>query len=572
MTGGLITKRWRLPALASLTVLLLLAAGLSIIFQGERDYHERRENAARSHAEILAASVTAALDFGDVATAQEYVNALKVSRQILAARVYDARGRLFAGFVRTGTPSGPVRTTDAFGASVAQVNVPVIRSGTKIGTVNITTAIEPLSRRVSRYAMIALLVGMTSLVLAVMSYAQTALRRVNRTLAKANADLQFQMEERARTEEQLREAQKMQSLGKITGGVAHDFNNLLAVIQGSAELLQRPTLSEERRMRYTQAIIDASAQGASLTAQMLAFARRQPLKPEVLDLNKAIGKMLVMLQPLLGANISLTTDIEPRLDPVEVDPGQFETALLNIIVNARDAMPDGGEVIIRSRNASFEDGTFDGGAVVISVEDSGTGIPPDQLDLVFEPFFTTKTVGKGTGLGLSQVYGFTAQSGGKVRIESELGKGTVLTMLLPVSGKPLPVDQDGHRPVAGRKAAGRVLLVEDNEEVGNLAEAIFEELGHGVVRARSGVEALKIADEGALFDLVFSDVVMPGMSGLELAGELQQRRPNIPIILTTGYSDRITVAGSEGFPVVHKPYGVQTLQSAVDKALAIARS
>jgi CheY-like chemotaxis protein len=359
----------------------------------------------------------------------------------------------------------------------------------------------------------------------------------------------------------------MQALGQLTGGIAHDFNNLLAVIQGSADILQRPGLSEEKRIRFTNAIIDASARGALLTGQLLAFARRQPLRPEVLDLNNRILTMLIMLQPTLGPNIALSTDLEEALLPVEVDPGQFEAALLNIIVNARDAMPDGGNITIRTRNVMAEQR-----AAAISITDNGSGIAPDQLEHVFEPFFTTKAVGKGTGLGLSQVYGFAAQSGGEARIDSEVGKGTTLTILLPASDKRLHTGQQVERAAAAKEPAGRVLLVEDNEDVGNLAETLLGELGHAVVRARNGAEALRLADNGAIFDIVFSDVVMPGMTGLELAGALKQRRPKLPIILTTGYSDRIAAAGSQGFPIVRKPYRMETLAIAVDEALAVKRA
>ena len=551
-----------------LAVLLLLLVGLWIIYQNEQSYRHEQQRATEVQAEILAASVTAALDFGDNAAAQEATDALQVSPQVQGAGVYDSWGRRFAGYARTNAVL-PMRLSEIKSSRVAPVHatVPVMRSGARIGTVYLAGAIDPLWRRLSRYAMIALLVVMTSLVLAVLGYGQAALGRVNRTLADANRELHFQMEKRSRTEDQLREAQKMQALGQLTGGIAHDFNNLLAVIQGSADILQRPGLSEEKRIRFTNAIIDASARGALLTGQLLAFARRQPLRPEVLDLNNRILTMLIMLQPTLGPNIVLSTDLEEALLPVEVDPGQFEAALLNIIVNARDAMPDGGNITIRTRNVMGEQR-----AAAISITDNGSGIAPDQLEHVFEPFFTTKAVGKGTGLGLSQVYGFAAQSGGEARIDSEVGKGTTLTILLPASDKPLHIAQQVERAAAAKEPAGRVLLVEDNEDVGNLAETLLGELGHAVVRARNGAEALRLADNGAIFDIVFSDVVMPGMTGLELAGALKQRRPKLPIILTTGYSDRIAAAGSQGFPIVRKPYRMETLAIAVDEALAVKRA
>lgn len=572
MSFASILGRRGLALFVPLAVLLLLLTGLWVIYQNEQSYRHEQQRAAQVQAEILAASVTAALDFGDKTAAQESADALRANSQVQVAGIYDAKGDRFAGYARSRVLLPPrfpeMRPSDGV---LVRATAPVMRSGAKIGTVYLAGAVDPLSRRLSRYAMIALLVVMTSLVLAVLGYGQAALGRVNRTLAEANRELQFQMDERSRTEEQLREAQKMQALGQLTGGIAHDFNNLLAVIQGSADILQRPGLSEEKRLRFTNAIIDASTRGALLTGQLLAFARRQPLRPEVLDLNHRILTMLVMLQPTLGPNITLNTRLEKTLLPVEVDPGQFEAALLNIIVNARDAMPDGGEITIRTRNVADGEAVEREHAVAVTIEDNGWGIEPDQLKHVFEPFFTTKAVGKGTGLGLSQVYGFAAQSGGEARIDSEVGRGTTLTILLPASDKLLPVAPQGRQPVAAREPSGHILLVEDNEDVGNLAETLLGELGHIVVRARNGPEALRLADGGARFDIVFSDVVMPGMTGLELAEKLKQRRPKLPIILTTGYSDRITAAGSQGFPVVRKPYRMETLAVAVDEALAIQR-
>jgi signal transduction histidine kinase/ActR/RegA family two-component response regulator len=572
MSFASIFERRGLAIVVPLAVLILLLAGLWMIYENEQSYRHEQQRATQVQAEILAASVTAALDFGDRAAAQESADALRANPQVQVAGIYGASGDRFAGYARTQALL-PLHFSEARSSNggLVRATAPVMRSGAKIGTVYLAGAIDPLSRRLARYAMIALLVVMTCLVLAVLGYGQAALGRVNRTLADANRELQFQMKERGRTEEQLREAQKMQALGQLTGGIAHDFNNLLAVIQGSADILQRPGLSEEKRIRFTNAIIEASTRGALLTGQLLAFARRQPLRPEVLDLNHHILTMLAMLQPTLGPNIILSTHLEQALLPAEVDPGQFEAALLNIIVNARDAMPDGGQITIRTRNVTDGEAVERQHAVAVTIEDEGSGIEPDQLKHVFEPFFTTKEVGKGTGLGLSQVYGFAAQSGGEARIDSEVGRGTTLTILLPASDQPLPAAQQVEQPEVAKEPAGHILLVEDNEDVGNLAETLLGELGHIVVRARNGPEALRLAEGGARFDIVFSDVVMPGMTGLELAEKLKQRRPKLPIILTTGYSDRITAAGSQGFPVVRKPYRMETLAIAVNEALATQR-
>ncbi|MBO9574870.1 MAG: response regulator [Sphingobium sp.] len=563
--------RRALAIFAPLAVLILLLAGLWVIYQGEQNYRHEQQRAAQVQAEILAASVTAALDFGDQTAAQEAADALRVNPQVQMAGIYDSKGGRFAGYSRV--QALPMRFADikSLDGAPVQATAAVMRSGTRIGTIYLADAIDPLSRRLSRYAMIALLVVMASLVLAVLAYGQSALRRVNQTLANANRELQFQMEERARTEEQLREAQKMQALGQLTGGIAHDFNNLLTVVRGSADILLRPGLSEEKRLRFTNAIVEASARGAMLTGQLLAFARRQPLSPEVLDLNERIRSMLVMIRPTLGPDIILDTNLEEGLAAVEVDPGQFEATLLNTIVNARDAMPDGGKIVIRTRNVTGEEAGELERAVIVAIEDNGCGIEADQLGRVFEPFFTTKAVGKGTGLGLSQVYGFAAQSGGEARIESEVGKGTVLTLLLPASDRSLPSNPKVDQLAAPKESSGRILVVEDNETVGNLVETLLGELGHSVIRARSGPEALHLADSGTEFDVVFSDMVMPGMTGLELADKLKRTRPHLPIILTTGYSETLVTAGSRGFPIVPKPYRIETLAVAVDEALAAQR-
>jgi CheY-like chemotaxis protein len=335
------------------------------------------------------------------------------------------------------------------------------------------------------------------------------------------------------------------------------------VIQGSADMLRRPGLPEARRVRFAEAIVQAGGRAAALTGQLLAFARRQPLQPEVLDLNELIRGMTDMLDRTLGERIEVTTELDERACTVEADRTQLESALLNIAVNARDAMPEGGRLAIKTARAPDSERSA---MIALSVADSGTGMDEDTLSRAFEPFFTTKMTGKGTGLGLSQVYGFASQSGGDVRIWSRPGEGTIVTLLLPCSGVPeeARTTEEGAGLKCGR--TGRILLVEDNDEVGEFAEALLGELGHQVVRVRSGEEALELA-RGGHFNLVFTDVVMPGMSGLDLAGRLTQVRPDLPVILTTGYSDEIARSGARGRPVILKPYRPETLAAAIEQAL-----
>jgi len=559
------------PLAIVLMVILLVLGGIGIIFQNEAAYRDLQAQEIRVQAEILSASVTAALDFGDAQAAQEAVDAIRVNRQVRTVGIYDANGALVAGYGRDG--SEPVRR---FAEPLPQAGnavtsaVPVQSRGERIGTVFLAADPEPLAGRLARYIIIGLLVLMAAMVVVVLGLAQGALRKVNRqlaeradALARANAELKVQIGERTKAEDQLRQAHKMQALGQLTGGIAHDFNNLLTVIQGSADMLRRPGLAEEKRLRFAEAVVQASARAAALTGQLLAFARRQPLQPEVIDVNALILGMIDLLDRTLGERIAVRTGLAAGHCMVEADRAQLESALLNIAVNARDAMVEGGVLTIRT--AAARDGEH-GQRIAVSVSDTGVGMDADTLDRAFEPFFTTKGTGKGTGLGLSQVYGFASQSGGEVRIASTPGEGTTVTLLLPRSGASGVSSEDEEAPVAEGRRTGRILLVEDNEEVGAFAADLLSELGHAVRRVRSGEEAFDLA-LAEPFDLVFTDVVMPGMSGLDLADRLGRERPALPVILTTGYSDEIAKSGAGGRPVILKPYRLETLAAAIDQVL-----
>jgi signal transduction histidine kinase/CheY-like chemotaxis protein len=559
------------PAAIVAVVVLLLLAGIGVIMQSEAAYRDLQQQETRVQADILAASVTAALDFEDRAAANEAVNAIRVNRQVRSVGVYNERGELIAGYGRDGANpparhTGPLPAPDYAVAS----EVPVTTRGERIGSVVLVTDPEPVSRRLTRYLVIGLLMVMAALVVVVIGVAQNALRRANRALeeradalADANAELKVQVSERGKAEEQLRQAHKMQALGQLTGGIAHDFNNLLTVIQGSADMLRRPGVPEDKRIRFAEAVVQASGKAAALTGQLLAFARRQPLQPEVMDVNALIREMTDLLDRTLGERIEVVTALATEACTVEADRAQLESALLNIAVNARDAMPGGGRLEIRT--APVSDGER-GAMVALSVTDSGAGMDEDTLERAFEPFFTTKMTGKGTGLGLSQVYGFASQSGGDVRIESTPGRGTTVTLLLPRRGAVPAATRAAESGALKRGRTGRILLVEDNEEVGAFAAHLLGELGHQVARAPSGEEALDraLTEE---FDLVFTDVVMPGMSGLDLAVRLSELRPALPVILTTGFSDQLTTSGTGGRPVILKPYSPEALAAAIEAAL-----
>ncbi|WP_064742437.1 ATP-binding protein [Bradyrhizobium sp. ORS 375] len=375
--------------------------------------------------------------------------------------------------------------------------------------------------------------------------------------------------ERRKAEEAFRQAQKMEAIGQLTGGVAHDFNNLLTVIRSSADLLRRRQLSPERMRRYVDAISDTADRAAKLTGQLLAFARRTPMERQVFDVAGHIEQIEDMLQTVLGAPAVIELDLRSRPLPVDVDVNQLETALVNLVANARDAMNGRGVLTIRGDRVQQQGA---GGAqqfVSIAVSDTGCGIAADQIDRIFEPFFTTKGVGRGTGLGLSQVYGFVHQSGGRVLAESEIGKGTTLTLLLPLTSKPLGQRERGDDSSEMPAARWNVLVVEDNPEIGEFSTQLLEDLGYRTVLARSGLDALRLIDDNPDgFDLVLSDVVMPGMDGVTLGQEIRRRLPLIPIVLNSGYSDVLADGDRHGFSLIHKPYSVDELSRVLRQVMA----
>ncbi|MEE7506033.1 ATP-binding protein [Methylobacterium mesophilicum] len=407
----------------------------------------------------------------------------------------------------------------------------------------------------------------------------TEQRRNMLALAEAHARLQSESAERERVEEALRQSQKLEAVGQLTGGVAHDFNNLLTVIKSSTDLLKRPALPEERRRRYVEAISDTVDRAAKLTGQLLAFARRQALKPEVFEVGASLRAVAEMLDSVTGARISVVAALPETPCYIRADLSQFETALINMAVNARDAMGGEGTLTLTLsgdrpmpaiRGHAGSRSTF----AAVSLSDTGIGIPADVLPRIFEPFFTTKEIGKGTGLGLSQVFGFAKQSGGDVDVSSSPGHGTTFTLYLPqaedapdVSAAP-PSEENG---LDGASLC--VLVVEDNIEVGRFATQILEDLGHKTVWATNAEEALvEIEKIPFRFDAVFSDVVMPGMGGIALARELQRRLPDLPVVLTSGYSHVLAQEGIHGFDLIQKPYSVDQLSHTLRKVVGKGRA
>ena len=380
--------------------------------------------------------------------------------------------------------------------------------------------------------------------------------------AKITRDITERREAQLKLEQmqqQLAQSQKLDALGQLTGGVAHDFNNLLMIISGSLHALRKGIDDDPKLQRALSAIETATKRGAALTSQLLTFARRQSLNPQAIDVTERINAVREVLDTGVGSAVGLQFDISRHVWPVMVDVAEFETALVNLVINARDAMPNGGTITVAAHNAMLSEEANAGEYVAISVEDTGSGIAPDVLNKIFDPFFTTKPIGKGTGLGLSQVHGFAHQAGGTVKVASELGKGTTITILLPRKDVRLQVESTN---VAEAGGSGTVLLVEDNPDVATASTNLLEQLGYTVRRVANAEAALREIDG---IDLVFSDIVMPGeMDGLSFARHLKTIRPKLPILLATGYSDAAIDVRDE-FPILRKPYEIHQLSQAIAK-------
>jgi PAS domain S-box-containing protein len=387
--------------------------------------------------------------------------------------------------------------------------------------------------------------------------------------------------DRTEMEAQLRQAQKMEAIGQLTGGVAHDFNNLLQVVGGNLQLLEKDIPRDARSQRRLQNAMDAVARGAKLAGQLLSFARRQELKPQVISLGRVIRGMDDLLRRAIGDAIEIETVIAGGLWATYVDPTQVESALLNLAVNARDAMAGRGKLTIEAGNGSIDDDyaakhvdVTPGQYVVVAVSDTGCGMPPEVIERVFDPFFTTKAPGEGTGLGLSMVHGFVKQSGGHVKIYSEIGHGTTVRLYIPRSRmrEDEPVDAAATEAVTGGTEV--ILLVEDDEDVRATAADMLSDLGYKVLKARSGDDAMVIIDSGASIHLLFTDVVMPGALGAaELARKVQLRLPGIPVLFTSGYTDNAIVHGGrldDGIELLSKPYTRDELARKLRKVLRTA--
>jgi PAS domain S-box-containing protein len=384
--------------------------------------------------------------------------------------------------------------------------------------------------------------------------------------------------EKIAAEQQLRQAQKMEAVGQLTGGVAHDFNNILTVIMGTIELLEEGVADRPELAAVARMIDEAAGRGAELTSRLLAFARKQPLQPRPTDINALVLEADKMLRPALGETVDIVTKLDSRASPALVDPSQLTTALLNLAINARDAMPGGGKLTLETADAVLDEAYAEsqtdvtpGAYTMIAVSDTGAGIPAALIDHVFEPFFTTKGVGRGTGLGLSMVYGFVKQSNGHIKVYSEVGSGTTIKIYLPraaaaTAERPAPATVE---TIKG--GSERILVVEDDALVRNQVSAQLESLGYAIRTAPDAREALALLETSAAFDLLFTDVILPrGMTGRQLADEAVKRRPSLKVLYTSGYSENAVVHHGRldpGVLLLAKPYRKEDLARMIRRAL-----
>ncbi len=408
------------------------------------------------------------------------------------------------------------------------------------------------------------------------------LQQSTRQLAEAGARLADQVAERERTEALLHQAQKMEVVGQLTGGLAHDFNNLLMIISGNLDLIRRRVTDEQMVTRLDQVLL-AVRRGAKLTQQLLAFSRIQSLSPEAICINDLLPEIEMLVRRAVGSEIEVHFDLIEGLWSCRVDPNQLESAILNLAINARDAMRNGGSVKITTANltldhaAAAELGDITPGKyVAITLSDSGSGMPQAVLSRVFEPFFTTKEVGKGSGLGLSQVYGFARQSGGHITIESKVDSGTSVCLYLPWT-EPGRAETKAAEPVEPLPSGdAKVLIVEDDSELRELHSQLIEELGYAVYSAATGAAAITALEHHPEITVLFTDILMPGgMNGYELATEVRRRRPDVAILTTSGFPGHFlpdSVARREDFHIIRKPFTQIELAAALLKVRVLALS
>jgi len=571
---GLVSPRRLQLAFVLASAIVLVAASIAVALYDESQYRLQTTEAANVQARVLADTVTAALVSGDHEALQNYANALRANSGVDAVGIFDDQGRRVASFTRSHIADRLSQVkTPATAPGQVIVFASVAQGGVKRGTVYLRDRTEPLARRLSRYIAPGFLVLMASLMFAVMSLDARALRLANR-------DLEAQIEEREKVEAALRQSQKMEAIGRLTGGIAHDFNNMLGIVMGNLDLLlRRFSDGDPKLVRLAEHAMEGAKRAAALTQRLLAFSRLQPLRPTDADIAKTVTDMTHLLRRTLGETVAVETVSAGGLWRAHIDLPQLETAIVNLAINSRDAMPNGGKLTIETGNAYLDrayaeadEDVKPGQYVMVAITDTGVGIPANVLGQVFEPFFTTKPTGMGTGLGLSQVQGFIKQSGGHIRIYSEVGVGTTVKLYLPRS------QTDLDRPVAGAlrsEAPGRrdltVLVVEDEIGVREFAVEALGELGYDVISADGAKAALEQLGAHPEVALMLTDVVMPETNGRVLAEEARRRWPKLRVVFMTGYTRNAIVHNGvvdAGAHLVSKPFSVAQLGAELAAALA----
>ena len=567
---------WKTAA-ALLAAVALVVAGLVISLFNENAYRQRKAQYLQASAEVLATTVSPALVFSDAPAAQEYVDALAANPDIELATVTDASGLQIARYARDGSPRGHSEAPPADKPG-ALASAPVRHDGATIGVVRVEIVSEPLIALLGRHAGEALLAVMAALVLTVFGLVQRSLAGAHRdlavratALAEANALLEEQIARREEVEEALRQSQKMEAIGQLTGGIAHDFNNLLQAVHGNLEMIRRRPDDPVRVKRWADNGYAAAERGARLTAQLLAFSRDQKLQLRPLRISEIAPRLKELLTTTLGPSIAVSFDLADDDDPVLGDATQLEMAVLNLAINARDAMPNGGTLTISSvleivtHDPELEAGSY----VALSVADNGVGMPEEVRARAFDPFFTTKGVGKGTGLGLAQVYGIAKQAGGVARIASTPGGGTTITLLLPHTHRDVAKAAPPSRAARKVRRGATILVVDDDDGVRDFIREALGGLGYAVREADGGVAALEALDKGPV-DLLLVDFAMPGMNGAQVAREALARRPDLGVLFASGYAETAALQEAVGATatVIRKPFDIDQLGEAVFTALA----
>jgi signal transduction histidine kinase/ActR/RegA family two-component response regulator len=545
----------------------LVLASIGLAIREEALHRAATLQQAEAQTDVLAGSVGAALSFNDADAMRQYLGALMRNPQVAAAAIYGADGHRLALLARRGADAPPTLGAAETQRSGERVVVarPVTEQGSRLGYVYIETTPEGFSDFIARHTGLVIL---TLLALLLLSFITGSASR----LAVANSRLSEEIEARAVAEDALRQSQKLEALGQLTGGIAHDFNNLLQAIHGAFELILGRAGDEKIVRRWAANGLEAADRGASLTRQLLAFSRQQKLETKPLIVAETIERMHDMLARTLGPRVELSFDLDRDRVPVMSDATQLELAVMNLAVNARDAMPEGGRLTVRTREVEL-----DGDAVLppgrylqLQVIDTGEGMPLHVVRRAFDPFFTTKAVGKGTGLGLAQVYGVARQAGGDARIASTPNGGTTVTLLFhEATGAAPEVEDRSPKPAkAPGSHSARVLLVDDDEAVRRVVRGGLEMRGFTVLDASSGEAALAMAGEQPQIAVI--DYAMPGMDGAQTAEQLRRLMPQLPIILASGHPDTASIRRALGgeATVLRKPFDIALLSETMTKMLA----